>query len=93
MTTSTADAQRSLGEAYISATGTGRLEVDADRRTDADVLLAAAFASAGNLRGSMALVLYRLSEDWRETVVAQRRQALAPDVARLVAAALAHAPA
>lgn len=57
-----------LKERYARATGSGRLDLRSDHRTDADVLLAAGFAQAGNVRGRMALTLYRASEDWRAHV-------------------------
>jgi hypothetical protein len=46
-----------LGESYLC-------------RTSADVLLSAGFAQAGNVRGSMALTLYRAAEDWRASALA-----------------------
>lgn len=56
----------SLGERYITA------------RNSADVLLAAAFAEAGNLKGTMALTLYRVAEDRRERLVLQSAAAAEP---------------
>jgi hypothetical protein len=50
----------SLGERYARATITDDITVSADDRTDADKLLAAGFAAMGNVRGQMALALYRL---------------------------------
>lgn len=62
--TSTEDRGPGLGERYIT-------------RTQADVLLAAGFAQAGNTRGVMALTLYRASEDWRLAAVAVQQRTTA----------------
>lgn len=62
--TSAADLPPSLGERYIT-------------RTQADVLLAAGFAQAGNTRGVMALTLYRAAEDWRLAAVAVQQRSTA----------------
>jgi hypothetical protein len=64
--TSTDDRPPTLAERYARAAVTSRIEVIERRRTDADVLLAAGWASAGNQRGGMALTLYRAAEDCRE---------------------------
>ena len=63
MSTSASDPPRppSLGERYLT-------------RTQADVLLAAGFAQAGNTRGVMALTLYRASEDWRLAAMAVQQR-------------------
>ena len=57
--TSTDDKPPSIAERYLTA------------RNSADTLLAAAFAQAGNLRGTMALTLYRVAEDRRERLVVE----------------------
>lgn len=59
----TADpAKPTLQERYIAATGSRDLTLPTDvgTRTDADILLAAGYAAAGNTRASMALDFYRL---------------------------------
>lgn len=50
----------SIGERYERATNSRDLSVDAQRRTDADVLLAAAYAASGNAAASLALRFYRM---------------------------------
>jgi hypothetical protein len=50
----------SVSERYVRATNSRDLSVDYSQRTDADVLLAAAYASAGNAAASLALRFYRL---------------------------------
>lgn len=52
-------ARRTIGERYIDATSASDLS---PRGTDADVLLAAGFAAAGNVSGSLALSLWRMRE-------------------------------
>jgi hypothetical protein len=83
--TTTEDRPPSLGERYLCSSGTSRIEVDADRRTDADYLIAAGAAQVGNLRASMALTLYRLSEDWRANVESiERRAGISKEVERML---------
>ncbi len=50
----------SIAEKYLSATNTSHLAVDPDHVCDADRLLAAAYATAGDPRRSLALDVYRL---------------------------------
>lgn len=50
----------SLGERYETAADTSDLTLHFDRRSDADILLAAGYAAAGNVRGTQALMLYRM---------------------------------
>lgn len=49
-----------IAERYIGATNSRDLTVNPEARTDADVLLAAGYASAGNAAASLALRFYRL---------------------------------
>lgn len=49
-----------IAERYGSASETSDLRLRDDRRTDADVLLAAAYASRGDRRGMIALATYRM---------------------------------
>lgn len=72
--TSTEDRPPTTGERYIAAAG----------KTDADVILAAAFAQAGNVRGSMALTLYRVAEDWHGQIATVDRKREADEVARML---------
>lgn len=51
---------RSTAEAYLSSTNSSDLRVQADVRTDADRLLAAAYAVMGDPRRILALKVYRL---------------------------------
>lgn len=50
----------SIAERYLSATNTGQLAVDPEHACDADKILAAAYATAGDPRRSLALDVYRL---------------------------------
>lgn len=50
----------SIAEKYLSATNTSQLAVDPEHACDADRLLAAAYATAGDPRRSLALDVYRL---------------------------------
>lgn len=50
----------SIAERYLSATNTSQLAVDPEHACDADRLLAAAYATAGDPRKSLALDVYRL---------------------------------
>lgn len=54
------DEPRTLGEKYTRATITSDLTLSFKEQSDADKLLAAGFAAAGNTWGSMALALWRL---------------------------------
>jgi hypothetical protein len=49
-----------IAEQYIRASNSGHLVVDPDKKTDADLLLAAGYASSGNRRSMLALRFYRL---------------------------------
>jgi hypothetical protein len=49
-----------MGERYLSATQSSNLRTEADRTTDADKLLAAAYAVAGDPRRDLALRVWRL---------------------------------
>ena len=49
-----------IEERYIGATNARDLSLDFNKRTDADILLAAAYAAAGNVHASLALRFYRL---------------------------------
>lgn len=51
---------RSTAEGYLSATNSSDLRVQADVRTDADLILAAAYASMGDPRRMLALRVWRL---------------------------------
>lgn len=50
----------SIAEKYLSATNSSQLAVDAEHACDADKILAAAYATAGDPRKSLALDVYRL---------------------------------
>lgn len=50
----------SIAEKYLSATNTSQLAIDPEHACDADRLLAAAYATAGDPRKSLALDVYRL---------------------------------
>jgi hypothetical protein len=54
------DRFRTVAERYGSANGTSDLTLNLEGRCDADLLLAAGYASANNQRGMMALHLYRM---------------------------------
>lgn len=49
---------RSAAERYLSARRTSNLRLSAESRSDADVLLAAAYASTGHERKALALAVY-----------------------------------
>ena len=49
-----------IGERYIGATNSSDLSLNPEARTDADVLLAAGYAAAGNKAGALALRIYRM---------------------------------
>lgn len=49
-----------IAEQYLSATNSTQLAIDAEHACDADKLLAAAYATAGDPRRSLALDVYRL---------------------------------
>lgn len=49
-----------IAEQYLSATNSTQLAVDAEHACDADKILAAAYATAGDPRRSLALDVYRL---------------------------------
>jgi hypothetical protein len=49
-----------IAEQYISASNARDITVDPDKRTDADVLLAAGYAASNNAAASLALRFYRL---------------------------------
>lgn len=49
-----------MGERYLSATQSSNLRTEADRVTDADKLLAAAYAVSGDKRRDLALRVWRL---------------------------------
>ena len=53
------DRQRPISERYLTASSTSDLSMR-DERCDADVLLAAGYAAAGNVGGQLALSLWRL---------------------------------
>lgn len=61
MTISTDAPPQSIGERYLHASASSDLGVRGGR-CDADVLLAAGFAAAGNVHGALALTLYRMRE-------------------------------
>lgn len=50
----------SIEERYVAATNSRDLSLKPQARTDADILLAAGYAAAGNARASLALEFYRL---------------------------------
>ena len=49
-----------IAEQYLSATNSTQLAIDAEHACDADKILAAAYATAGDPRRSLALDVYRL---------------------------------
>lgn len=71
---------RSIAEAYLSATSSSNLRVEADRPSDADRLLAAAYASMGDPRRNLALRVWRI----RATGDMAGAHALAEDLGALL---------
>lgn len=59
MTTNTLEDRPSVGERYLRAARTSDLRLKPGR-CDAEVLLAAAYAAAGNVNGTLALALWRM---------------------------------
>lgn len=60
MTYATNSDKPSIEERYVAATNSRDLSFKPQARTDADILLAAGYAAAGNTRASLALEFYRL---------------------------------
>jgi hypothetical protein len=60
MTYATNSDKPSIEERYVAATNSRDLSLKPQARTDADILLAAGYAAAGNGRASLALAFYRL---------------------------------
>lgn len=56
----TTEDRPTIEDRYLSAMNSCDLSIDFNRRTDADILLAAGYAASGNATGTLALRFYRL---------------------------------